>query len=178
MWNSVHPTPYDKTVYQPVEAGGTLQLGPFNFDSNSYQDFKVALAIGHGALPKDWSFVAWGENGPVYVYNQNGSATSNFAMGVNGSRATQPGKPTNWEQTKPKKNDLKQPKPDGNTFIPAPPAPAVPRKYDPVKEWHSWIEEQNNEPDRKGLAMVAEDELNEHDGSRFAVFKNQSSAAK
>ena len=31
--------------------------------------------------PKDWSLVAWGEDGDVFVYNLDGSESSHWAMG-------------------------------------------------------------------------------------------------
>ena len=40
----------------------------------------VALQL-EGFAPKDWSLVAWGEHGDVFVYNANGSASSHWAMG-------------------------------------------------------------------------------------------------
>ena len=53
-----------------------MQLGPYNFAGNSFQHFKVALAQHpDNLLPKDWSFVAWGDKGPAYVYSADGTQT-------------------------------------------------------------------------------------------------------
>jgi len=40
----------------------------------------VSLGIQAGKIPKDWSFVAWGEHSPIFVYNQDGSKSAHFAM--------------------------------------------------------------------------------------------------
>mmetsp|Transcript_21638 Transcript_21638/g.28981 ORF Transcript_21638/g.28981 Transcript_21638/m.28981 type:complete len:87 (-) Transcript_21638:563-823(-) len=76
----LYPNLEEDIAVGDLTSGGTLQVGPFNFDGNAYMKFQVGLSLSEGKIPKDWSLVAWGDSGPVYVYNSDGSTTSNFAM--------------------------------------------------------------------------------------------------
>ena len=58
--------------------GGNWSEGPYDFTANSYQTFDVMFALP-GDQPKDWSFTAYGEKGPVYVYADDGQESRHFA---------------------------------------------------------------------------------------------------
>ena len=74
--------------------GGTDQFGPYAFTSNSYQTVYIALNLNaRNTRPKDWSISAWGETGPVYVYNDDGSATAHYAKGEKMSKVGPKSKP-------------------------------------------------------------------------------------
>ena len=74
--------------------GGTTQLGPYAFTKDSYQTVYIALNFNaQNTRPKDWSISAWGETGPVYVYNDDGSATAHYAKGEKMSKVGPKSKP-------------------------------------------------------------------------------------
>ena len=55
---------------KPSEEGGSFQAGPYDFTENGYLTFTIGLqSVDIRDELKDWSFVAWGEKGDVYVYN-------------------------------------------------------------------------------------------------------------
>ena len=75
--------------------GGTDQFGPYAFTKDSYQTVYIALNFSsHNPRPKDWSISAWGESGPVYVYNDDGSASAHYAKGEAMSKIGPKSKPT------------------------------------------------------------------------------------
>ena len=65
-------TPDGKWLRHHVMWGGPLQLDPMVFQANSYDEMEVHFNVGDRSNPSDWSVVAWGESGPVYVYHNDG----------------------------------------------------------------------------------------------------------
>lgn len=47
-------------------------MGEYTFTKDSYLDVELFLALGPNQ-PRDFSVVAWGETGPVYVYREDGA---------------------------------------------------------------------------------------------------------
>ena len=78
-WHTIYPNPYGEGARMRGSTGGTQQAGPYIFEKDSYQTFYVTLAL-QGDRPSDWSASAWGDTGPVYVYNDNGDQGDHFPM--------------------------------------------------------------------------------------------------
>ena len=98
------PTPQGGWFAHSCKNGGPLQLGPYNFKANEYQDFEVHFEVGDRTNPADWSLVAWGESGDVFVYPKDGVKSSAWKTDAS-HRKPAGDKPATWDATKPKKRD-------------------------------------------------------------------------
>ena len=87
--------------------GGPIQLDPFVFQANSYSDFEFHFNVGDKSNPNDWSVVAWGENGPVYLYNKDGVESSHWDTSAKHRKPPSDSKPAKWDSTMPAKRDAK-----------------------------------------------------------------------
>lgn len=74
LHHSILPTPDDSMAFLKANKGGTLQIGPFAMKAGEYETFSIAVAPDN-KRPADWSIVAWGESGQVFVYNADGTET-------------------------------------------------------------------------------------------------------
>ena len=136
----IYPTPNNVEHHLPAGQGGTAQLGPFNFQANSYQTFTVGLNFSGTKIPKDWSVTAWGENGNVFVYNADSSATDNFGRSPSMQKLGPQKKPAKWEEKGKKPLDMaKQPKPQKLTEVKNPTTPIVPVQH-PEKKFAKFAE--------------------------------------
>lgn len=59
-------------MQQDADKGGNWEMGEYTFTKDSYLDVELFLALGPNQ-PRDFSVVAWGETGPVYVYREDGA---------------------------------------------------------------------------------------------------------
>ena len=66
---------------------------------------EVHFNVGDGSNPADWSVVAWGESGPVYVHNTGADASDHWPTDPK-HRTPSGGKPETWDATKPQLRDL------------------------------------------------------------------------
>jgi len=51
---------------------------PFAFGPNETKTVEVELDFASPDRPRDWSLVAWGSQGPVYVYHNNGKQSESL----------------------------------------------------------------------------------------------------
>ena len=79
-YHAIYPSPVGEIAETSANYGGTIQVGPFAMNAGEYQTFSLTLAHNN-KRPADWSVVAWGETGQVYVYNADGSETQHWARG-------------------------------------------------------------------------------------------------
>ena len=89
-----------KRLWTTVDQGGPIQFGPLKFGANTYEDMEVHFNVGDGSNPADWSVVAWGESGPVYVHNTGADASDHWPTDPK-HRTPSGGKPETWDATKP-----------------------------------------------------------------------------
>ena len=47
-----------------------------SMNAGEQTSFHVELNFKQADLPKDWAVTVWGKNGPVYVYNADGTAST------------------------------------------------------------------------------------------------------
>ena len=135
--NFLYPTPNRRWEMVASDYGGMMQAGPYAFEADTYLTVSIALQLS-GDVPKDWSVVAWGESGDVFVYNVDGSESSHWAMGDSMKRfgaQTKPAFSTEGLTELKLPNMNSQPK---QTVVPNPVTPDPP-KIDPVKKFRSWI---------------------------------------
>ena len=89
--------------HDPVR-GGPFQFDPVSMQANSYEDMEIHFNVGDKSNPTDWSVVAWGETGPVYVYHNDGKKTAHWPTDPK-HRKPASGKPATWDSTKPSPRD-------------------------------------------------------------------------
>ena len=92
VYHSIQPLPNEDWAFLEANEGGTTQIGPFSMKAGEYETFSIAVAPDN-RRPADWSIVAWGESGQVFVYNADGTETQHWArsesmkkIGVQGTR--------------------------------------------------------------------------------------------
>ena len=56
--------------------GGHGYYGFVSMDAGEQKSFHVELNFREADLPKDWAVTVWGKNGPVYVYNADGTTST------------------------------------------------------------------------------------------------------
>lgn len=119
--------------------GGSLEVGPFDFTANGFQTFTIGMHFPdlNGDKVKDWSLVAWGESGDVYVYNTDGSATDDWGKSASMRRLGPNDKPSTWNAAG--KTAIKMPnkKAEKLTKVPNPPV-AKPSAQAPEKMFAKW----------------------------------------
>lgn len=109
------------------------------------------MSLGNGR-PKDWSAVAWGEKGAVYVYNKDGTDSQHFAKSAKMKKYGPTDKPAAFDKaslTKIKKPNQK--KPAAKVEVPAPDVP-LPPPYNPMKKFAEWATPIASAPNAKGFA--------------------------
>ena len=99
-------TPDGKWMAHDPLSGGPFQLDPIHMQANSYDNIEIHFNVGDKTNPTDWSVVAWGETGPVYVYHNGGKTTANWSTDPK-HRKPASGKPATWDATKPSPRDKK-----------------------------------------------------------------------
>ena len=70
--------------------GGSKSMEPISMTAGETKSLHVELNFTADDLPKDWSVTVWGKNGPVYVYNADGTASTAWE----GPPPTKPALPT------------------------------------------------------------------------------------
>ena len=95
--NVIYPSPHGEVITQPSEKGGGFQAGPYDFTENGYLTFTIGVqTVDRDNSLKDWSFVAWGESGDVYVYHTDGSKTDDWGKSKNMKKLGPKNKPEKW----------------------------------------------------------------------------------
>jgi hypothetical protein len=148
----IYPTPTDSIQNIGGTRGGDHQLGPYEFDANEYLTFTIGLAL-QGDRPKDWSFAAWGDKGPVYVYADDGKTPSDqFFRSETMKKHEVKGRPK-FDKAGLKALDIsKQPPQPTLTEKPDPVIPEPP-PYDPVPSLRKWVASKTVKPQSYGQSM-------------------------
>ena len=135
---AIYPSPEGSVMQGDAKKGGSRQIGPFDFTADGFQTFTVGMQfIGLNNQVKDWSLVAWGESGDVYVYNLDGSKTDDWGKSANMRKLGPNNKPASWNPAG--KNAIKEPnrKAEKLTKVANPKTPK-PEAQQPEKAFAKW----------------------------------------
>ena len=98
-YHVIHPSPTGSIKKANVNRGGTTQLGPFNFDADTFQTFTLGLNWQGTHHPHDWSITVYGQSGDVFVYNLDGSKTMEWGKSASMAKLGPKSKPASWNAT-------------------------------------------------------------------------------
>ena len=136
-----------------VKKGGTIQLGPYNFDADTFQTFTLGLNWQGTYHPHDWSVTVYGQSGDVFVYNLDGSKTMEWGKSRSMAKLGPKSKPASWapagktELTIP--NRQKEPT---KTVVRANRTPAAPQQH-PEKNFVRWSKALPNDENVPDMAI-------------------------
>ena len=80
--NAVMPTAESdyNVMMRSANKGGSINMDmPYGMKANEYLDFNIWVTPNPDGA-NDWSIVAWGEKGPVYVYEAEGKETKKWTV--------------------------------------------------------------------------------------------------
>ena len=95
----IYPDPSGEVTTNRGEKGqSALQAGPYEFTKDGFLTFTISFeTVDKQEKLRDWSFVAWGESGEVYVYKTDGSKTSDWGKSTSMEDLGPQNKPETWD---------------------------------------------------------------------------------